>query len=696
MALTPEEQAELDELENDTELQTFLSNVSKPKKPKVETGMLEAGLRGAAQGLTFNTADEITAALEGGLGSITGKGFSEPYEKALEESRAEYAASEEQYPKTTLAGQLAGGVAQAVGLGAIAAPAAAGGGAISRLAQVGRNILMPTTKAGLAKNIGTGALAGAAQGGLSSIGGSEKEGLERLEEAPAGVLSGAVLGGGISGVTGVLGAGAKKAGEIVSKGIDEGKYPKIFEVARSAYRGGQRGVGTIASGEKEKVLQSAMDLAENEIKPELQTAVNEARTLKQNILSGMPVSIDLTDSFKTLNTQLKGVGSTAEKALRKDIMNTYNTKIQALNSTGSPMTIADASEIASSITDLLSDATHADVKGKAKELVWNLANSIKSKVRGSVKPEEALRVLSDDPVALKNYSKYVSNLTSGEMLDLFMKGSEAPFNAKEALKKAKDIKDIFKVLTQAFEQEDPDLVSDLIKDPAIRQAIIQSNPIEKLDNVMSKILSSSEILGGVMNAPKYKQADNLDEVVKIFKNILSQAKDSDEAFVNKKRFDAVMTNLQEVVPEVAARIKKKLQPVLEDYQVKTFSEGGGLEQGIKQPGAIKGILGNLAQYGVTGINLASQTAKAVSQGTSGPIPLPFSTLVRPTTSLFQTTKKLVDDILLVKPESTVYKTLSEILGRALEEKDEVRRAAILNTLMQYDSFRKIINPNKEK
>jgi len=695
MALTPEEQAELDELEQDTELQTYMANALKPAKPKVETGMLEAGLRGAAQGLTFNTADEITAALEGGLGMATGKGFSEPYEKALEESRAEYQASEEQYPKTTLAGQLAGGVAQAVGLGALAAPAAAGGGAISRLAQVGKNVLMPTTKAGLAKNIGTGALAGAAQGGLSSIGGSEKEGLGRLEEVPAGVLSGAALGGGISGVTGVLGAGVKKAGEVVSKGIDEGRYPKIFEVARSAWRGGQRGVGTIASGEKDKVLQSAVDLAENEIKPELQTAVTEARSLKQSILSGIPIPIDLTDSFKLLNTQLKGVGSTAEKALRKDIMNTYNTKIQALNSTGSPMTIADASEIASSITDLLSDATHADVKGRAKELVWNLANSIKSKVRGSVKPEEALRVLSDDPVALRNYSKYVSNMTSEEMLDLFMKGSDAPFNAKEALKKAKDVKDIFKVLTQAFGQEDPDLVADLIKDPTIKQAILQSNPIEKLDNVMTKILSSSEILGGVINAPKFKQADNLDEVVKIFKNILSQAKDSDEAFINKKRFDAVMKNLQEVVPEVAARIKKKLQPVLEDYQVKTFSEGGGLEQGIKQPGAIKGIMGNLAQYGVTGINLASQTAKAVSQGKSGPIPLPLSTIVRPTTSIFETAKRVADDILVSKPESTVWKTMSDMLGRALEEKDETRRAAILNTLMQYESFRKIINPNKE-
>ena len=79
MALTPEEQAELEALEKDTELQDYLTNMSKPKKPEVETGMLEAGARGFAQGLTFNTADEIAAALEGGLGMATGKGFSEPY-----------------------------------------------------------------------------------------------------------------------------------------------------------------------------------------------------------------------------------------------------------------------------------------------------------------------------------------------------------------------------------------------------------------------------------------------------------------------------------------------------------------------------------------------------------------------------------------------------------------------------------------
>ena len=696
MALTPEEQAELDELENDTELQTFLANVSKPKKPKVETGMLEAGLRGAAQGLTFNTADEITAALEGGLGMVTGKGFSEPYEQALEESRAEYAASEEQYPKTTFAGQLAGGVAQAVGLGALAAPAAAGGGAISRLAQVGKNILMPTTKAGLAKNIGTGALAGAAQGGLSSIGGSEKEGLERLEDAPAGVLSGAALGGGIAGVTGVLGAGAKKAGEMVSKGIDEGKYPKIFEVARGAWRSGQRGVGTIASGEKEKILNEAMNLSENEIRPELQTVIKDVRNLKSTILKNFPVPIDITTTFKSLNKTLKSIGSVTEKALRKDIMGTYNSKIDALNAAKLPMTIEVANEIASDLTNILSKEAYKEAKEESKKAIWNVINDLKTQVRSSVSPEDAVNALSNDPAALGLYSKYVSKMTGDEMLNAFKEGEGFKFNPKDSLKSAKNEKEIFKALWKAFSSDDPSVLEELMKEPLAKEAIKQSNPLEKLDQIMYKILSSSEILGGVTNAPSYKQAATLDEVVSIFKNIISQASDSKEAFVNKQKFNAVMKNLEDAVPDVAAKIKKKLGPVLDAYTMNSFAEGESLGQGVKQPGVIKGILGNLAQYGVTGINLASQTAKAVSQGKSAPVPLPFSTLVRPTTSLFQTTKQIVDDLLLAKPESTIYKTLSEILGRALEEKDEVRRAAILNTLMQYDSFRKIINPLKKE
>lgn len=696
MALTPEEQAELEALEKDTELQDYLTDMSKPKKPEVETGMTEAFLRGGAQTLTFNTADEIAAALEGGLGMATGKGFSEPYEQALQESRAEYAASEEQYPKSTFAGQLAGGVAQAVGLGALAAPAAAGGGAISRIAQLGKSVLVPTTKAGLAKNVGAAALAGAAQGGLSSIGASEKEGLQRFEDVPSAVLSGAGLGAGLAGATGLAGAGIKKGGEFISKGIDEGKYPEFFKNIRSAWRSGQREVGTIASEDKRKTLSNVFDFAENEVRPKLKTTLQEVNDLKQQILSGVDIPLDISPDMKTVNSELKKIGSKAEKKLRKDVLQLYNTKIEALNASGKPMGVLEANEFASDLSNLLASDVYRDVNKNAKKLLWDFANKIKSNIRNNVTPEKALQPLLDNPQALAKFSKYAASLSQDEMFDLFMKGKNEPFNAKEALNKAKDIRDIFKVMTAAFGQEDPTVVTDLIKNPAVKQAITTVNPIEKLDDIMSKILSGSKIMGDITGTASYDQAGALEDAISIFKNIIAQSKDTEEAFLNKERFEKFMKNL-EVVPDLAKDFRKKLTPLLEDLQTQRYTEGGGKFEGARDSGVIKGLIKNIGQYSATGANLASQISKTASEGKAGPIPLlPTSTLLRPATSTFQTAKQVADDVLAARPDSKVWASLSKLLGEALEEKDPNRRAAILNTLMQYESLRNIISPYKKE
>ena len=95
MALTPEEQAELQQLEQEqsslgsqyAELKQRMELENQPVQETPETGYIEALARGAAQGLTFETADEIAAALESGL-------TNKPYEQALKESRAEYKAAE--------------------------------------------------------------------------------------------------------------------------------------------------------------------------------------------------------------------------------------------------------------------------------------------------------------------------------------------------------------------------------------------------------------------------------------------------------------------------------------------------------------------------------------------------------------------------------------------------------------------------
>ena len=52
-------------------------------------------------------------------------------------------------------------------------------------------------------------------------------------------------------------------------------------------------------------------------------------------------------------------------------------------------------------------------------------------------------------------------------------------------------------------------------------------------------------------------------------------------------------------------------------------------------------------------------------------------------------KRKVDDRLTKFPNSITYKTFSESLQRAIDAKDEGRRASIINILMQYKTFREM-------
>jgi len=74
---------------------------------------IESGIRGAAQGASLGFADELTAALESGAGSL-GLVPDKTYEQSLAESRANYKAAEQANPMTSLAGNLVGGLGSAV------------------------------------------------------------------------------------------------------------------------------------------------------------------------------------------------------------------------------------------------------------------------------------------------------------------------------------------------------------------------------------------------------------------------------------------------------------------------------------------------------------------------------------------------------------------------------------------------------
>ena len=197
----------------------FESAVASAKKlggPPIEAGFG----RSLLQGLTFNTADEIEAAMRALMSSgmsafdarqtlsglVTGQQAQSPYEKELARVRAGIKQYEEQYPGRAFTGELVGGlIPTAAAL--IAAPFTGGATAPAAAAGAARTAAtIPTLGQTMARGLGYGAASGAAAG----AGGAEGGLTSRATGALIGGGAGAVLGGAAPAVTGAVGAGGRK------------------------------------------------------------------------------------------------------------------------------------------------------------------------------------------------------------------------------------------------------------------------------------------------------------------------------------------------------------------------------------------------------------------------------------------------------------------------------------------------------
>lgn len=129
-------------------------------------GMIESGLRGAAQGATLGFADEIA----GGAEALFTK---KPYEQARDESRANFKRAKDANPGTYTTGEIGGGVATALVPGLNAVKGARGmiglGAAMGGVAGVGGSEADNAQDMALdfGKGAGLGAAGGAAGYGLS-------------------------------------------------------------------------------------------------------------------------------------------------------------------------------------------------------------------------------------------------------------------------------------------------------------------------------------------------------------------------------------------------------------------------------------------------------------------------------------------------------------------------------------------------
>jgi hypothetical protein len=622
----------------DDEFASFDSEV-KQEDYTPETSMLEAGLRGAAQGATFGMADELTARAES---LLTGK----PYDQALQESRSEYKMGEEEYPITSALGEVAGGVGQAVGLtaltGGAAAPAAGASalGRIARLGQLAKNVLVPTTKAGAVKNIATAARTGAVMGGLTGIGKSEKEGMESLKDAPSAALAGGVAGGVLGGASEALKAVGGKATQAISKAVEERKLPQMARMLVFGAGKGLKGETFISEGAKDKAKKQVVDTARDVIDSmdsELSDAKDVRNFIVDNSISKFGVS-DILDTLKSKVSEVTDVeASPILQRLNSDIkviMKTPKKGVpQLLNAQGIPI------------------KQSADVNPRQ---AYNIVKSIRNELNDEKLPEPLRKPLSD---AVKELKERINGSVSEEEIQNLLSKNESLLSKYNILRS--------------------DATDDVVSTSGEAISGTRNLPtLQMLDSKMNKILSSAETMG--INPSKTGLADKFSDERKLSQLFFSLSKDTQSGILGEANFDAAMKELGKASPNLAQKIKASVDPVVKVNEYLRYTEGqAGAGPRTTDRGLIGGVISDIGKYGVEGANLA---AYLVSRQ-------PIQTTLRPTVATLNTFKTKLDQKLIANPDNKPVQMFAGMVKNALDQQDESRRAAMLNTLMQYKSFR---------
>lgn len=139
-------------------------------EPEYDFSPMGAGVVGAAQGLSFGTADELAGLVGGGVSALRGQRFGEGYRNVMEQQQAALKAAREQQGGAMLGGEIAG----ALGTGIAGGARYVGARGLKAIAQAA----------------GIGGLSGGAYGLGTGYGGAE----ERLKSGAIGAAMGTVGG----------------------------------------------------------------------------------------------------------------------------------------------------------------------------------------------------------------------------------------------------------------------------------------------------------------------------------------------------------------------------------------------------------------------------------------------------------------------------------------------------------------------
>jgi hypothetical protein len=449
-----------------------ITSIQDPEIASVEetpdTGFWEAGARGAAQGLTFDFADEITAGIESGL---TGK----PYDQALKESRAEYEANKEEYPITSFVGGLAGGIGQAAIVGGLtggAGAVASGAGKLGKLKELTRAVFLPKAGESALKNIATAAGTGAAMSGITEIGASEKEGLERLEGVPGAALTGGVVGGALGGLV----EGGKfvggKAFEKLKKMGEEGKLPysakKVLDITESSKEGtfkSRKGEGladiaklhgtsvdelmdlnpklketnldftNLPEGIEIKVpgqgyiqqrsseaVDAKLEDASERVVADIEEALDKARNIKDVIIANVPEKNvpNVVTTLQKLSNYLTGLSEPgyedAVPTLRFIQGRINKLQEQGVRPAGST-SLNELNALIREIGDQIKVNKSSNVKAEVQKALSDTNNVLKSYLRAYVKDFDVIKALETNPDIAAEYRKLIGALPEKEYAD---------------------------------------------------------------------------------------------------------------------------------------------------------------------------------------------------------------------------------------------------------------------------------------
>lgn len=265
-------------------------------EPVEEMSQLEAGVRGAAQGLTFDFADEIAGAAQAGVGALQGEegSLSELYKKYRDEQRRQMEQASEEFPVTYYGSDVAAGVL----------PALLTGGATAA-ASVGKAVAKGATKGALKESAKQAAKVGAKVGAATGLGASEAE---TLPEMAQDVAVGGALGAGLGAVTPLAskviskaGSGVKKAGEAVSEFIPGA------EAIELGYKAGKKGIKLSEEGIRGSIKEYSEKLHKDIVKKMTKEGLDKKRAIE--IADDIGVRIDAGESVQNVMDELVEKGA---------------------------------------------------------------------------------------------------------------------------------------------------------------------------------------------------------------------------------------------------------------------------------------------------------------------------------------------------------------------------------------------------